>query len=43
MGIFLFFPGSPFDFFSGILSVVELLCIPGEIMLASPVSFDLTV
>lgn len=31
-GIFLFFPGSPFDFFSGILSVVEFLCIPGEMI-----------
>lgn len=42
VGIFLFFPGSPFDFF-GILSVVELLCIPGEILWTTlAVWFDLT-
>ena len=34
VGIFLFFPGSPFDF-SGILSFVESLCIPEEIMSAT--------
>lgn len=42
-GYFSFLSRLSFWLFSGILSVVELLCIPGEIMLASPVSFDLTV
>lgn len=48
VGIFLFFPGAAFDslffFLSGILSVVELLCIPGEITAATLlVSFDLAI
>lgn len=43
VGIFLFFPGSPFDFFFGIRSVVELLCIPTEILATTlAVWFDLT-